>query len=79
MHRPDIPDNTNDSINKQYKGLIHFAFEMESKEEVDTKAELLSAGGHPILRGPRITGDGYYEFETIYPENNRIEVIALNK
>ena len=27
-----------------------------------------------ILRGPRKTGDGYYEFETLDPDNNRLEV-----
>ena len=27
-----------------------------------------------ILSRPRKTGDGYYEFETLDPDNNRIEV-----
>jgi lactoylglutathione lyase len=45
--------------------------------EVDQKAEELRADGYAILSGPRKTGDGYYEFETLDPDNNRIEVIAL--
>lgn len=75
MNRPDIPDNANDSI-KQYKGIIHLAFSVNSKEEVNAKAQQLQADGYKVLRGPRITGDGYYEFESIDPENNRLEVIT---
>lgn len=74
MSRPDIPDNANDTI-IQYKGYIHLAFEVQSEEEVDKKAEELKAAGFPVLRGPRITGDGYYEFETLDPEKNRLEVL----
>lgn len=75
MHRADIPDNLNDIINKQHKGLIHLAFAVDSKEEVDVKAKLLKEAGYPILRGPRVTGDGYYEFESVDVEGNRLEVI----
>ncbi|WP_029904346.1 VOC family protein [Prevotella sp. 10(H)] len=74
MHRDDIPDNANNTIT-QYKGYIHLAFAVNSAEEVDNKLEELKAAGYPILRGPRVTGDGYYEFETLDPENNRLEVI----
>nr|WP_290930083.1 VOC family protein [Haliscomenobacter sp.] len=45
--------------------------------EVDQKVEELRAAGFPILSGPRKTGDGYYEFETLDPDNNRIEVSTL--
>ncbi|WP_165043081.1 VOC family protein [Dysgonomonas sp. ZJ709] len=75
MHRSDIPDNKNDIINLQYKGLIHLAFSVDSKDKVDAKAKQLAEAGYQILRGPRTSGDGYYEFETIDPENNRLEVI----
>lgn len=78
MHRKDIPDNANDTIT-QYKGYIHLSFLVDTKEEVDAKAKELSIAGYPILRGPRITGDGYYEFETLDPERNRLEVMAYNK
>jgi len=43
-------------------------------EEVDEKAKLIQADGFKILSGPRKTGDGYYEFETLDPDNNRLEV-----
>lgn len=74
MHRIDIPENLNDTI-KQHQGYIHLAIEVASEEEVDEKAKELSLAGYPILRGPRVTGDGYYEFETLDPEGNRLEII----
>jgi lactoylglutathione lyase len=77
MTRPDIPDNANDSIGKQYKGIIHLAFGVNTMQEVDDKAKELANHGFPILSGPRTTGDGYYEFETLDPDNNRIEVTAV--
>jgi lactoylglutathione lyase len=58
----------------QYLGIIHLAFEVKTMAEVDQKAEELKAAGFPILSGPRKTGDGYWEFETLDPEKNRLEV-----
>jgi len=78
MHRDDIPDNLNDIIGKQHKGYIHLAFMVNSNEEVDAKARELQDAGYPVLRGPRVTGDGYYEFETIDPEGNRLEVLYID-
>ncbi len=74
MHKPGIPDNLNDRKDLQHLGLIHLAFGVNHAHEVDEKAEALAARGFPILRGPRTTGDGYYEFETLDPDGNRIEV-----
>ena len=77
MSKPDIPDNTNDRVTKQHKGIIHLAFGANSIAEVDQKAIELKAAGFPILSGPRKTGDGYYEFETLDPDNNRLEVTCI--
>ncbi len=77
MSRPDIPANANDPVKAQYLGLIHLAFGVNTMAEVDQKVEELRAAGFPILSGPRKTGDGYYEFETLDPDNNRIEVSTL--
>jgi lactoylglutathione lyase len=74
MRMPGVPDNQNDTIKNQHCGIIHLAFGVETTAEVDAKAAELKADGWPILSGPRITGDGYYEFETLDPENNRLEV-----
>lgn len=76
MTRPNIPDNQNDTISLQYKGIIHLAFEAATRQEVDEKARIFAADGFQILDGPRITGDGYYEFVTLDPDNNRIEITA---
>ncbi len=77
MKMPNIPANQNDTIQAQYLGLIHLAFGVDSMAEVDAKAAELKAAGFPILSGPRKTGDGYYEFETLDPDQNRLEVTAL--
>lgn len=79
MSMPNIPDNTNDTINAQHKGIIHIAFSVDTKQEVDAKAALLQANGFDILNGPRVTGDGYYEFVTLDPDKNRLEVITRNE
>jgi lactoylglutathione lyase len=77
MSMPSIPDNTNDRVTKQHKGIIHLAFGVNTIAEVDQKAIELKADGFPILSGPRKTGDGYYEFETLDPDNNRLEVTCI--
>ena len=77
MSMPGIPDNLNDTINKQHKGIIHLAFGADTMKEVDEKAKQLQADGFPIVSGPRKTGDGYYEFETLDPDNNRLEVTCI--
>jgi lactoylglutathione lyase len=74
MQMPGIPPNLNDTVEKQYSGLIHLSFGMETMGMVDEKLNELKRNGFKILKGPRITGDGYYEFETLDPDNNRIEV-----
>ncbi len=79
MIMPGIPDNYNDTVKAQHKGLIHLAFGVDSIQEVDAKAKQLAADGFPILSGPRKTGDGYYEFETLDPDNNRLEVTTVWK
>lgn len=74
MSMPEVPDNLNDTVVKQHKGLIHLAFKVKTKADVDRKAKELEDAGYPILSGPRRTGDGFYEFETLDPDNNRVEV-----
>ena len=59
---------------RAYGGLAHISFDAGSQANVDTKAEELRKAGYPIVRGPRITGDGHYEFEILDPDGNKIEV-----
>jgi lactoylglutathione lyase len=59
------------------KGITHLAFEVESKLEVNLKAQELEMAGFTIIKGPRVTGDGYYEFETMDIDGNKIEVTTI--
>jgi lactoylglutathione lyase len=77
MQLPGIPENLNDPIHNLYLGIIHLAFGMDDIESVIRKSEELEKAGFRILRGPRKTGDGYFEFETLDPDNNRIEVTTI--
>jgi len=78
MARPNLPENLNDTIELQHKGLIHLAFEAATRLEVDAKARELADAGFHILDGPCTTGDGYYEFVTLDPDKNRIEITTKN-
>ena len=77
MQKPGIPENLNDTVIKQHLGLIHISFALENMELVLQKSNEMQKDGFRILRGPRKTGDGYFEFETLDPDNNRIEVSSL--
>lgn len=74
MTMAGIKPNTNRTKKLQQKGITHIAFGVASMAEVDAKAKELASLGYPILTEPRITGDGFYEFETLDPEGNRLEV-----
>ena len=74
MSKAGIPANKNDTVDAQYLGLTHLAFGVADMKDVEEKAAQLQRDGYKILRGPRKTGDGYYEFETLDPDNNRLEV-----
>jgi lactoylglutathione lyase len=78
MQMHSVPANLNDTIHAQHLGIIHLAFGANSMKEVDEKAEQLRAAGFRILSGPRRTGDGYYEFETLDPDNNRLEITSVH-
>lgn len=73
MQMPSVPANLNDA-EKQYTGIIHLAFSLGSREKVDSLTHTLAASGCRIMRGPRETGDGYYESELLDPEGNRLEI-----
>lgn len=76
MNMPGIPDSQDDP-DTQFMGLIHFAFEVDSMARVDEMAETFQKSPYPIVDGPRITGDGYYEFTVLDPDRNRIEVCSV--
>ena len=55
-------------------GYSHLAFSVGSRQAVDALTERLKEDGHPVVSGPRVTGDGYYESCVLDPEGNRIEI-----
>jgi lactoylglutathione lyase len=57
-------------------GLTHLALTVGPEAEVDRLTSQLRADGHPVLEGPRRTGDGYYESAVLDPEGNRVELTA---
>jgi lactoylglutathione lyase len=74
MQKPGIPENLNDTVVKQHLGIIHLSFAVENMDIVIQKSQEMARDGFRILRCPRRTGDGYFEFEMLDPDNNRLEV-----
>lgn len=62
---PKPPDRT---------GYAHVAFSLGSRTVVDELTERLRQDGWPVISGPRITGDGYYESCVVAVESNLIEL-----
>jgi lactoylglutathione lyase len=58
----------------EHAGIAHIALALGSREHVDEMTARLAAAGCPIVDGPRVTGDGYYESVVLDPEGNRIEL-----
>jgi len=58
----------------QHTGLVHFAMQVDSSEEVDQMTETLRSNGVKIFSEPRKTGDGYYESVIQDPDGNLIEI-----
>jgi lactoylglutathione lyase len=75
MCRTDIQKRIGE-FETQYIGIAHIAFSVESRAQADEFIPILKSNGATIIRGPRVTGDGYYEIEALDIENNRIEVMS---
>lgn len=71
MNKEEMMDSDN-SVART--GWVHVAFSVGSKEKVDALTAQLDADGYPVLRGPRTTGDGYYESCIVDVEGNQIEI-----
>ena len=75
MQMDSIPDSANNP-HKQFTGIIHLAFVLESEEKVDSLTAQLKEDGFEVVDGPRKTGDGYYESAVLDPDKNRLEITA---
>ena len=72
MSRPDIAASTGaDTL-----GWAHVSFALPGCADVDDLAARARAAGVPVVDGPRVTGDGYYEAVLLDPEGNRVEIVA---
>ena len=71
MNKPSMEDPVK-SLNRT--GYTHLAFSVGSAEEVDRLTKQFREDGFEVLRGPRTTGDGYYESCIVGFEGNQIEI-----
>ena len=74
MHRPDIQGIPDSQRSREFIGYAHLGVELGSRVAVDTLTRRLQDDGFPLLDGPRLTGDGYYESMVADPEGNRIVI-----
>ena len=56
--------------------VAHIAISVGSREAVDCLIEEMRAAGVPIVSGPRLTGDGYYEAVIIDSEGILVEITS---
>ena len=73
MQRPGMTPKASGELELGY---THISFKLGSAERVDELTRELQESGCPLLNGPRMTGDGYYESVLSDPEGNRIELVA---
>ena len=73
MQRPGMSPR---AAGEHILGYTHISFKLGSMEKVDQLTRELQECGCPLLNGPRMTGDGYYESVFSDPEGNLIELVA---
>ena len=74
MHRPDIQGILDSQGSRELIGYAHLGVELGARVAVDALTARLQGDGVPLLDGPRLTGDGYYESMVADPEGNRIVI-----
>lgn len=57
-------------------GYAHLAVSVGSDDAVNQLSSRLASDGYPLLDGPRLTGDGYYQCKVSDPEGNCIVISA---
>jgi catechol 2,3-dioxygenase-like lactoylglutathione lyase family enzyme len=56
--------------------MAHIAVSVGSRQAVDCLVAEMQAAGVPIISGPRLTGDGYYEAVVADTEGNLVEITS---
>lgn len=70
MNLPELSQADNSTA----VGYDHIAFQVGSKEKVDSLTARLEHDGYEVKSYPRVTGDGYYESCVYDKEGNLIEI-----
>ena len=70
MNLPELSQADNSTA----VGYAHIAFQVGSKEKVDSLTARLEHDGYEVKSYPRVTGDGYYESCVYDKEGNLIEI-----
>jgi lactoylglutathione lyase len=73
MKRPEVKAARDKAV--ETVGYAHLAMSVGSREAVDALYRRMQTDGVKILSGPRLTGDGYYEYVLCDPEGNRVEIV----
>ena len=61
-------------LSNNHIGLVHLAFSVGSKENVDKITTMFRGKGYTVHSDPRYTGDGFYESAILDPDGNIIEI-----
>ena len=76
MALPTLVDAPDGAAATPPLGWAHLALSLGSRDAVDALAARMRDAGVPILSGPRVTGDGYYEAVLRDPDGNLVEITA---
>jgi len=73
MQRVDITR----TVDHQSIGLTHFAFQLDSRDQVNEMIIRFKESGYTIAGEPRFTGDGFYEGSILDPDGNLVELVSF--
>jgi catechol 2,3-dioxygenase-like lactoylglutathione lyase family enzyme/GNAT superfamily N-acetyltransferase len=70
-------NNITSGQNEDHFGFAHIAINVGTRDKVEHLTKKMEKDGLVIVSYPRVTGDGYYESVVLDPENNKIEITAI--
>jgi catechol 2,3-dioxygenase-like lactoylglutathione lyase family enzyme/predicted GNAT family N-acyltransferase len=75
MKHPDIKEH---GVENEKIGLAYLAIQVGTRDKVDSLTKSIENAGFKVMSLPRVTGDGYYESVIHDPDNNTVELVAMN-